>query len=342
MTQAKPENGKPDKQNIRTEAEVVLAYARSQLVDLQLSLALASNDALRGQLAGAVGNLSDAVRQLSRAVHSSSVSASDIAALAQAVQASSGPTATGDGTTLVASDKTTAEAKIFASAACTRQETQSVEADMYDRKIFDPYLRFSSPQDEAEYRQREAENKKYIDAQLAKRTPEGDLNASGGAIDGMLDAHAHGAGNSPDFQSKWNSLTDTAKQQRDVMQAAGQSTAEFDQHVTAGVTRYLKAKGLTDNEINARLAASSAPLDTVKPYINGNDQSGKAHNDPAPQSPSIDAIAAQLKAAGLSAPANANSDPAHGLALQNTPSAGGQALTSFADKARPPSAYPTE
>jgi len=32
-----------------------------------MSLSLTSNDALRGQLAGAVGNLSDVVRQLSRA-----------------------------------------------------------------------------------------------------------------------------------------------------------------------------------------------------------------------------------------------------------------------------------
>ncbi len=328
MAQAKQEDDKADNQKLRAEAEVVLAHARSQLVDLQISLALASNDALRGQLASAVGNLSDVVRQLSRAVHSPSVSASDIAALAQAVQASSVSTASGDGTTLVASDKTTAEANVIASAAATRQETQTIEADIYDRKIFDPYLRFTSPQDEAEFRKREADNKKYIDAQLAKHTPEGDLNASGGAIDSMLDAHAHGAGNSPDFKSKWNSLTDTAKQQHDAMQAAGQSTAEFDQHVTAGVTRYLKAKGLTENEINARLAASSAPLDTVKPYINSADKGGKAQDDPAPQSPSIDAIAAKLKAAGLSAPASPNADPAHGLAMQNTPpSVGGQALT---------------
>jgi hypothetical protein len=37
-------------------------------------------------------------------------------------------------------------------------------------------LKFASPEDEAEYRQREDERRAYIEAQQAKHTPEGDLN----------------------------------------------------------------------------------------------------------------------------------------------------------------------
>ena len=86
---------------------------------------------------------------------------------------------------------------VVAASAETRQETSALAHDVFDRHIFDRYLHFSSPEDEAEFRKREADAKKYIHDQLALGTPTGNLNAGGGELGYMLDAHAHGAGDSP-------------------------------------------------------------------------------------------------------------------------------------------------
>jgi hypothetical protein len=225
---------------------------------------------------------------------------------------------------------------VVASAAYTRQETASIETDVYDKRIFDPYLHFSSAEDEAAYH-REAETKQYVDAQLGKHTPEGDLNASGGMIGEMLDAHAHGAGASPDFLPRWKALVDTASRQRAAMQAAGQSTAEFDSHITDSVRRYLKGKGMSDPEITARLAASKSPLDAVAPYITNDEEARQLENDSrralsqpqdsmalsvqstsatpttAPTAIDVSAISAKLKAAVIATSEPGSGAPDHGL-----------------------------
>ncbi|KAJ8134275.1 hypothetical protein OY671_012512, partial [Metschnikowia pulcherrima] len=57
---------------------------------------------------------------------------------------------------------------------------------------------FASAEDERAYRQREAERRSYIEAEQAKGTPEGNLNAAGATVGQMADAKAHGAGG-PEF-----------------------------------------------------------------------------------------------------------------------------------------------
>ena len=157
---------------------------------------------------------------------------------------------------------------VVTSSVETRHEVQSLQHDIFDRHLFDRYLKFSSPEDEEEFRKREAATKQYVDAQLAKGTPEGNLNAAGGLQGQMLDLHAHGAGDSPDFLPRWNALVDKTERQRAAMHAAGQSTEEYDHHVKDSVRRFLKDEGkLSDAEIDKRLAASANPLDAVKPYI---------------------------------------------------------------------------
>jgi hypothetical protein len=83
--------------------------------------------------------------------------------------------------------------------ATAHRDVQNAARDVFDRKIFDPYLRFVSPQDEEEYRKREAERKHYIEEQQAKGTPQGELNATNTMIAQLDDAKAHGAAKSPEF-----------------------------------------------------------------------------------------------------------------------------------------------
>lgn len=89
-----------------------------------------------------------------------------------------------------------------------RQQVTSFLHDYYDRKMFDPYLRFSSPEDEEAYRKREAERCEAIETALARNTPQGTLEATRLSMDQLNDAGAHGADRSPDFQKRHDTLAD--------------------------------------------------------------------------------------------------------------------------------------
>lgn len=158
-------------------------------------------------------------------------------------------------------------AALLASAASTRNEVEALQVDLFGRRIFDPFLRFASREDEEAYRRREEENRRYIEQQLAAKTPEGDLNAAGATMVQMLDAHARGAGDSPEFAARWNRLVDTTRRHREAVRADGRSTEEFDRNLKASVQRYLREKGLPDVEIEARLAVAGDPLDAVRPHL---------------------------------------------------------------------------
>lgn len=83
-----------------------------------------------------------------------------------------------------------------------RQSVADFERDFYGRRIFDPYLRFASAEDEDAYRRREEERQRAIDKALAEASPEGNLRANGLAIEQLRDAGAHGADRSPEF-NRW-------------------------------------------------------------------------------------------------------------------------------------------
>lgn len=99
-----------------------------------------------------------------------------------------------------------AEVALHTASAAAHREVSALAHDFYDKKIFDPYLRFSSEEDEQAYRKREAEREQYIRDQLAKGTPDGNLNAARVMKEQMGDAGAHGADASPDFQNRLDAL----------------------------------------------------------------------------------------------------------------------------------------
>jgi len=80
-----------------------------------------------------------------------------------------------------------------------RREVESFVGDYYGRRIFDPYLRFSSPEEEEAFRKREAERQAAIRKAEADGTPTGTLRALNLSIDQLDDAGRHGATESPDF-----------------------------------------------------------------------------------------------------------------------------------------------
>lgn len=234
-------------------------------------------------------------------------------------------------------------AEFAAINAETRQTAQSLSSDLYERRIFDPYLSFNSAADETEYRKREAESQRYVAEQLAKQTPEGNLNATGALAGQMLDAHAHGAGDSPDFAPRWERVTSAIESQRQIVQMQGHSTEEFDRNLAASVHRYLKSKGLSDDEIAARLALDADPLAAVKPYLQSEEDAkaldaalrGNAQETPAPASVTatpketivamaaveIDNVVATLRGSGATAAINAAAD-GHGLSVDISQQAG--------------------
>lgn len=192
-------------------------------------------------------------------------------------------------------------------------------------------LTFASPEDEANYRKREDERARYIAAQNARNSPEGNLNAGGAAIGQLVDAKAHGA-HGPEFDTQWKALVETTEKLREQVRASGGSTKEFDDHLRNDLRQIMRSKGLTDAEIDARFAANPDPLEAAKAYVASNDDIGaikqvaeRAANADAPkvaitqpsaQPEGIGSIMESLQSAGVKGgqtPA-AQHEPQHGLA----------------------------
>ena len=95
---------------------------------------------------------------------------------------------------------------LHAASAAARQAVADFSQAYYEQRIFDPYLKFASVEDEEAYRRREAERQHAIEKATAEKTPQGDLRANNLAIDQLKDAGAHGADRSPDFQTHLDKL----------------------------------------------------------------------------------------------------------------------------------------
>jgi hypothetical protein len=327
MPQDNRDDRKDETEKLRADAAAMLERARNQLADIQRALSSLGDDrAAHGRLAAEADRLSAIVSQLTQAVSASvfPLRGSDLVAIGSAVQSGEAHAALTEASAPAAATSAALAANVATTSAETRSETESLARDVFDQHIFDRYLHYSSAADEEESRKRQAEDKKYIAAQLARHTPEGDLNASGGMIDSMLDLHAHGAGNSPDFTPSLNAMVNKSDAQRNAMKAAGQSTKEFDDRLHTSLHRFLKdEKGLSDSESDKRLGTFANPLDAVKSFLKDDGKSGdvkgKASGD-THASLNLDDIRSKLKAAGVTASDTPDTDavPKHGVNVQKT------------------------
>ncbi len=234
-----------------------------------------------------------------------------------------------------------AAAQIDAAELIDRAKEAKAKAEeiMRGMKDFDSQLRFGPNDTEADYRRREAERQAYIDAENAKGTPEGNLNAAGAAVGQMADAKAHGAGG-PEFEKRWAELVASTEKLREAAQANGISTEEFDRRLREDLRRILKSKGLSDAQIDAQFAAHPDPLEATKAYVAVDnidtvkmstrystasarpDSIETAELPEQPIPPLADAMAT-LRAAGVvSSRQEATTPPAHGVTAQVVSSVG--------------------
>lgn len=123
--------------------------------------------------------------------------------------------------------------------------------DYYDRKKFDPYLRFASAEDEAAFRKREAERKAAIDAARAEGTPEGNARAARLMKEQMVDAGAHGADRSPEYAEKLQSITQSSA----TLDAAVRADNAEKATPTTDPMAALRAAGVTVADGSAKAAA---------------------------------------------------------------------------------------
>ena len=153
----------------------------------------------------------------------------------------------------------------------SRAVVDSIVSDVFDRRIFDPYLRFGSTDEEAAYRQREADRRALIEAERAKGTPQGDLNASGAAVGQMADAYAHGDGYTPVFRQRWNVVVEATARLRAAAHANGISTEEFDRRLREDLRAIMRSKGIPDAQIDAHFAANPDPLEAARAFVDCGD-----------------------------------------------------------------------
>lgn len=196
----------PSRQKLIQQLDAALRALESQLEAIHASGAqqaggdmeaqggarLKQLNALRDQLvSGANGVPPAALRaEVTSAVASTLAYTSDIRA------ASTGP----------AANRAAAEAALHQASEEAHRTVTDFMHDFYDRRIFDPYLKFASEKDKEDYSRNREERKEQMEKALAEHTPEGDLRANRLAIEQMKDAGIHGADRSSEYQSTLDNL----------------------------------------------------------------------------------------------------------------------------------------
>lgn len=139
------------------------------------------------------------------------------------------------------------EVSLHAASAAAHREVASFMHDFYEKKIFDPYLRFDTPADEKAYREREESYRRAIEAAQAEGTADGNLRALDLSRAQLLDAGAHGADKSPDYQGQLDRLDR--------------------ERATLGGAMARSASGPTAASSSATADNSAGPTPTVDPKI---------------------------------------------------------------------------
>ncbi len=275
----------------------------------------------------------EVVSEIRSALQSGDLTASSLAALAASVNMGE------ETSSLVAESESAAMAAKVELAGASIESHRTVSrmaVDLFDKHEFDADVaRFTHGAEFQAFKKREAEDEKYIRQQLARRTPDGDLNASGKMQGYLLDADAHGAGDNPDFRKKWDELKQKTDRLRESMRAAGRSTEEYDTQIREDVAEFLKAKGFSDEQIKEAFAKSKDPLDAVDTYVGRDAETSKLSEDLRLSSDAkkssagvvaageeqsmtvdLDAMNARLAAAGLDVSTKEAESTGHGITVQ--------------------------
>lgn len=230
----------------------------SQLAAAQSALENAIAEIARNGSAGT--NLGPAQLQLSALVslrqHVGFASGAALAALRmEVVAAASSATAVAQ---QAASEISAVPGDPLTRAEAARRTIETVGREIFDERVLDPYLKFTSKEDEDAFRKRERERKEAFDRAMASGTPEGYCLAQQIQQGQLDDAAAHGAGDNPVFAK----LKEQTKQAReDLASSAGVDR----QHLGTVDTTGKKQENLDDVMASLRAAGVVNPTGSTAP-----------------------------------------------------------------------------
>ncbi len=215
--------------SLRAQLSAQVASAQS---DIESHLATLRDAVARGGNSAALAQATDQLTNLSRL--QKRIGGSDIANLAairgevaDSVDATQTlvQTAASQGTA-----RQSAQVELFAASAAAERSVRDFEKDFYERRIFDPYLKFTSKEDEEAYRQREEARRKAIEDARNEHTPQGELRAVNLSIDQLKDAGAHGADRSGEFKPLLDDLTSKHDALASAINAKRTTATQIDQN----------------------------------------------------------------------------------------------------------------
>ena len=177
--------------SLRIELTGAIASAQIDIANAIAELARIGADS------SALSNQSQALQQLQRTVGSANLGG--LLALRGEVAATASSATIMANQAISPANNAAAASANLTPAERARANIEALNRELFENKVLDPYLKFSSAKDEEEYRKRERERKEEIDRAMALGTPEGVRRAGELAQDQLRDADAHGAGRSPEF-----------------------------------------------------------------------------------------------------------------------------------------------
>lgn len=233
-------------------------------------------------------------------------------------------------------------------AGLANRAREQASSFMRDVRQYDDLLQFDSDADRDAYRQREDERRKRYEAEAAKGTPEGTLNANGTALGQMADLAAHGGSDDPALMRRMDELAASTAALRDKIVRDGGDVSKFDEDMRADLRSIMRSKGIPNDHIDALLAEhKDNPINAMKAFVaerQGNlsereindldsrvkeriadsaapsQSQARSEMSPSPTvtTAALDAVA-DLKAMGIVATDHdADAAPAHGVAAQVT------------------------
>lgn len=135
---------------------------------------------------------------------------------------------------------------LYAASAAAREAVADFSKAYYEQRIFDPYLKFASAEEEEAYQRREIERQRAIEKAQAEGTPEGDLRATQLALEQIKDAGAHGADRSPDYQHNLDKLQSATQNLELVAKEAKAPQQKVDADILAAFRDSVKAAPESD------------------------------------------------------------------------------------------------
>lgn len=233
----------------RAQARALLG--RAQAIHAQLDEAAPSEPgAARKRMAAIIANLAAAEIELGVVADGPGTrSGANLNGIAMLLQGSEAAAAEA----IQQAETEAANGRMDDGALDARSKVAGYANELFERKVFDPYLHFNSIEEETAYREREAQRKRAMEAALAEHTAHGDHRAAVLVYEQTVDAGAHGATASPDYQRVLYGTAGLVQRTQAAAAREGthkeEGTPAGDASLDRGLRTVLKATGASDADI---------------------------------------------------------------------------------------------